>query len=60
MQQKNFNKFELEITSNCNAQCPLCARTEMGMPLRGNTEISLDTIKKIFPNEDLIKGKEFN
>ena len=59
MQQKNFNKFELEITSNCNAQCPLCARTEMGMPLRGNTEISLDTIKKIFPNEDLIKGKEF-
>lgn len=59
MLASEVNKFELEITSNCNAECPLCARTEMGMPLRGNTEISLDTIKRVWATKDDIQGKEF-
>jgi MoaA/NifB/PqqE/SkfB family radical SAM enzyme len=44
-------KYEIEITANCNAACPLCQRTEMGMPLRGNSEISYDDFVRIFPNE---------
>ena len=36
--EKDIKKYEIE--RNCNAQCPLCARTEMGMSLRGNAEIS--------------------
>ncbi len=55
----DIKKYELEITANCNAQCPLCARTEMGMPLRGNAEISLQDIMRIFKTEQSIEGKEF-
>ena len=47
------------IRDSCNAQCPLCARTEMGMPLKGNSEISLQDIMRIFKTEQSIEGKEF-
>lgn len=46
-----IKKVHLEITSLCNAKCPMCARTERGgktnrhLPL---TELSLTQIKKIF------------
>ena len=59
MIEKNIKKYELEITANCNAECPLCARTEMGLPLRGNKEITLENIKHIFPTRESCDGKEF-
>jgi MoaA/NifB/PqqE/SkfB family radical SAM enzyme len=59
MIEKNIKKYELEITANCNAECPLCARTEMGLPLRGNKEITLENIKHIFPTSESCDGKEF-
>jgi len=59
MIEKDIQKYELEITANCNAECPLCARTEMGLPLRGNKEITLENIKHIFPTRESCDGKEF-
>ena len=59
MHQTDIQKYELEITANCNAECPLCARTEMGMPLRGNNEITLANIKHVFPTREACEGKEF-
>ena len=44
----------LEITENCNASCPMCARNinggEDNPHLKGN-ELSLDDCKTIFPPE---------
>jgi len=59
MHQTDIQKYELEITANCNAECPLCARTEMGLPLRGNKELTLENIKHIFPTRESCEGKEF-
>lgn len=59
MLEQDIQKYELEITANCNAECPLCARTEMGMPLRGNKELTLANIKHIFPTRESCEGKEF-
>ena len=59
MLASDIKKYELEITANCNAQCPLCARTEMNMPLKGIAEISLQDIMRIFKTEQSIEGKEF-
>lgn len=55
-----FTNYEIEITANCNAACPLCARTELGMPLSGNTELSLLDIKRIFQSPKGIKDKTFS
>jgi MoaA/NifB/PqqE/SkfB family radical SAM enzyme len=53
--------YELEITSDCNAACPLCSRTEQGMPNFGNDNISLSDIQRLFDDTDaLVKGKTFN
>lgn len=51
--------YEIEITADCNVACPLCARTIMGMPLRGNDSISFDEFKKIFPTPISIENKIF-
>jgi MoaA/NifB/PqqE/SkfB family radical SAM enzyme len=53
------NEYEIEITADCNAACPLCARTMMGMPLRGNDSISFEDFKKIFPTRQSIENKIF-
>jgi MoaA/NifB/PqqE/SkfB family radical SAM enzyme len=48
----DVRSVHLEITSHCNARCPMCARTEDGgktnrqLPL---TELSLEDIRSIFP-----------
>lgn len=55
----HINKYEIELTSNCNAECPICARTILGMPLAGNYTLTLDDIKNFFPTRDLIEGIEF-
>lgn len=59
MIEADIKKYELEITANCNAECPLCARTIAHMPLRGNSEISLEEIKKVFPSKSSIQRKHF-
>lgn len=53
------NEYEIEITADCNAACPLCARTMMDMPLRGNDFISFEDFKKIFPDKSSIEDKKF-
>jgi molybdenum cofactor biosynthesis enzyme MoaA len=52
-------EYELEISANCNAECPLCQRTQQAMPLNGNSEITLDQIKSIFSEYSQINGKIF-
>lgn len=43
-----YKQFEIELSSDCNAACPLCARTVLNMPLKGNNNLSFDLIKDIF------------
>jgi len=48
----------LEITSKCQARCPMCPRRIGGGPLNPLihlVEINLDTFKKWFPTEFLIQ-----
>ena len=56
----SFNNIEtvhLEITSKCNASCPMCGRNKFGGPDNENlplTELSLDNIKQMF-SETFVK-----
>jgi MoaA/NifB/PqqE/SkfB family radical SAM enzyme len=58
MHSVNLNKIELEITSDCNAACPGCARTQFEGLYEINY-ISIDDIKQMFPTRDTINDKEF-
>ena len=40
MLEQDIKMYELEITADCNAECPLYARTIANMPLRGNSQKS--------------------
>lgn len=53
-----INKIELEITSNCNAACPGCARTLHTDKLTINS-ISLIDIVRLFPDRASIQQKQF-
>lgn len=59
LQEKNITEYELEITSNCNAECPLCIRTKLKMPLSGNSEFNLQDLKSIFSKREQIENKDF-
>ena len=55
---KTIKKIELEITSDCNAACPGCARTQH----LGKFDIvsfTLEDLKRLFPTEEYIKDKLF-
>ena len=56
--QKQITDYELEITQDCNAECPLCERTIQNMPLRGNPTMTLEDVKLIFPNKELMHGTD--
>lgn len=59
MELSNLKKVELEITSNCNAACPGCQRTNLNK--RGEleiTEFTLDDLKRMFPPNNY-DGVEF-
>ena len=56
--QNDIMFYELELSGDCNAECPLCERTRRKLPLRGNGNITLEQIKKLFPTPDLIKGRD--
>jgi MoaA/NifB/PqqE/SkfB family radical SAM enzyme len=51
-------KIELEITSNCNAACPGCARTQNKDLLEINS-FGLSDLKRIFPTKHYIQNKIF-
>lgn len=53
-----INKIELEITSDCNAACPGCARTLNPDKLKIQS-FTYHDILRLFPNEADIRGKEF-
>ena len=53
----NIKIIELEITSDCNAACPGCART-LNRDILEVTDFSLDDLKRILPNESYIKGRD--
>ncbi len=54
----NIKKIELEITSNCNAACPGCARTQNPDILEIDS-FKLDDLKMMFPTPRHIKNKQF-
>ena len=56
--QKQIKSYELEITQDCNAECPLCERTLNAMPLRGNPTMTLEDIKLIFPTPEHAIGAD--
>ena len=53
-----IKKIELEITSDCNAACPGCART-IHRDLLQVTSFSLEDLKRIFPTPNHIANKQF-
>jgi len=58
MNINNIRKIELEITSNCNAACPGCARTQNSDILEIRS-FTLTDLKRIFPEASYIKNKQF-
>lgn len=54
----SIKKIELEITSDCNAACPGCART-FNLGKFEVTEFSIGDLKRIFPTKQHIKDKQF-
>lgn len=58
MKIQDLKKIELEITSNCNAACPGCARTLNKELLKINS-FGITELKNIFQSRDSIEGKEF-
>ena len=53
-----IKKIELEITSDCNAACPGCART-LNKDILHVTSFTLEDLKRIFPTTNHIADKEF-
>ena len=53
-----IKKIELEITSDCNAACPGCART-LNKDILQVTSFTLEDLKRIFPTTTHIADKEF-
>lgn len=50
---EHYRQYELELSSDCNAACPLCIRTRLNMPLRGNNNLSFDLLYDIFKDEEM-------
>jgi MoaA/NifB/PqqE/SkfB family radical SAM enzyme len=58
MNLQQIKKIELEISSNCNAACPGCARTQYQGDFSVEN-ITLEQIKNIFPDRESIVDKNF-
>lgn len=62
----DIRQIQIELTTRCNARCPMCMRNYRGMDHNSgypDTELSLDDIKKILPVDflrQLTKGISFN
>jgi MoaA/NifB/PqqE/SkfB family radical SAM enzyme len=53
-----IKKIELEITSDCNAACPGCARTQHFDKFNIES-LTLNDLKRLFPNRTYIENKMF-
>ena len=45
-------QVQIELTTRCNARCPMCVRNYRGMEFNSGypvTELTLDNIKQILP-----------
>ena len=54
----DIEKIELELSSDCNAACPGCARTQ----LDGTYDVKNITfadVQRLFPDKEYIEGKQF-
>lgn len=65
MDISNVQNFEFEVSSLCNARCPLCSRTQIldniNIPDFDQTYLSLIDLRKVFDHIDLSgKGLTFN
>lgn len=62
----DIRQVQIELTTRCNARCPMCMRNYRGMDYNGgypDTELTLDNIKQIlFPTflSQLTRGVFFN
>jgi len=56
----DITSLELELTSRCNAACPLCPRTNLDFSsiLDHKREITIENLKQWLPKEILINVKE--
>ena len=53
---KEITQLQIELTTRCNARCPMCVRNYRGMEYNDGypeTELRLEDIKKMFPLEFL-------
>lgn len=62
----DIRQIQIELTTRCNARCPMCMRNYRGMDYNSGyptTELSLDNIKQILPVtflKQLTRGVSFN
>ena len=62
----DIRQVQIELTTRCNARCPMCMRNYRGMDFNSGypvTELSLDDIKQILPVpflKQLTRGISFN
>jgi MoaA/NifB/PqqE/SkfB family radical SAM enzyme len=63
---RDIRQVQIELTTRCNARCPMCMRNYRGMDYNSGypvTELTLEHIKKILPVEflkQLTRGVSFN
>ena len=60
LQIHEIEQIQIELTTRCNARCPMCMRNYRGFEYNGGypvTELSLADIKKILPPEFLTQIK---
>lgn len=63
---RDIRQVQIELTTRCNARCPMCMRNYRGMEYNSGypvTELTLDNIKIILPVDllkQLTKGVSFN
>jgi MoaA/NifB/PqqE/SkfB family radical SAM enzyme len=56
---EQIDSVHLEITSRCNAKCPMCSRTNNPIILNNQSEITYKQFVKFFPPEFISKLKKF-
>lgn len=62
----DIRQVQIELTTRCNARCPMCMRNYRGMEYNSGypiTELTLDNIKQILPTsflKQLTRGVSFN
>lgn len=62
----DIRQVQIELTTRCNARCPMCMRNYRGMEFNSGypvTELTLDNIKQILPEsflKQLTSGVSFN